>query len=174
MTYCGIDCYKECSRLAECGGCEKCKGHPFGGSCVAERNKNFSDLKKSLVSEINAFEIDGLEVNDLFLLSGAFVNLEYPLSNGTSVKFLNDKDVYLGNQIEKKDSERCYGVVSSVWDSLSKCLADFFGADQYIKYAYSDGEITQPSSGVKFLTLIACVIGAVELRGELFECYVEW
>lgn len=113
MTYCGIDCCKECSRLAECGGCEKCKGHPFDGSCVAERNKNFVDLKKSLISEINALGIDGLKVNDLFMLSGAFVNLEYPLSNGTSVKFLNDKDVYLGNQIEKKDSERCYGVVAN-------------------------------------------------------------
>ena len=113
MTYCGIDCCKECSRLAECGGCEKCKGHPFDGSCVAEKNKNFVDLKQSLISEINALGIDGLKVNDLFLLSGAFVNLEYPLSNGTSVKFLNDKDVYLGNQIEKNDSERCYGVVAN-------------------------------------------------------------
>ena len=66
-----------------------------------------------LISEINALEIGGLKVNDLFLLSAAFVNLEYPLSNGTSVKFLNDKDVYLGNQIEKNDSERCYGVVAN-------------------------------------------------------------
>ncbi len=113
MTYCGIDCCKECSRFAECGGCEKCKGHPFGGSCVAERNKNFLELKNTLIEEINALGIDELKVNDLFLLNGAFVNLEYPLSNGTSVKFLNDKDVYLGNQIEKNDSERCYGVVAN-------------------------------------------------------------
>ena len=70
-------------------------------------------LPAALISEINALEIGGLKVNDLFLLSGAFVNLEYSLSNGTSVKFLNDKDVYLGNQIEKNDSERCYGVVAN-------------------------------------------------------------
>ena len=57
--------------------------------------------------------IDRLKVNDLFLLNGASVNLEYPLSNGTSVKFLNDKDVYLGNQIEKNNSERYYGVVAN-------------------------------------------------------------
>ena len=50
ITYCGIDCCKECSRLAECGGCEKCKGHPFDGSFVAERNINFVDLKQSLIS----------------------------------------------------------------------------------------------------------------------------
>ena len=51
-------------------------------------------------------------MNDLNLLTGSYVNLEYPLSNGTIVKFLNDKDIYLGNQIERIDSERCYGVVA--------------------------------------------------------------
>lgn len=113
MTYCGIDCCKECNRLAECGGCEKCGGHPFGGSCVAERNKDFSQLKQQLIDEINALGICGLIVENLNLLTGAFVNLEYPLSNGTTVKFLNDKDIYLGNQIEIPNSERCYGVVAN-------------------------------------------------------------
>lgn len=113
MTYCGSDCCKDCSRLAECGGCEKCGGHPFGGSCVAERNKNFEEFKKSLIDEINALHIHELVINDLFLLNGAYVNLEYPLSNGTTVKFLNDKDVYLGNQIERAGSERCYGVIAN-------------------------------------------------------------
>ena len=113
MTYCGIDCCKECSRLAECGGCEKCGGHPFGGSCIAERNKDFSQLKQQLIDEINALGICGLIVENLNLLTGAFVNLEYPLSNGTTVKFLNDKDIYLGNQIEIPNSERCYGVVAN-------------------------------------------------------------
>lgn len=44
-TYCGIDCCKDCDKLSDCGGCEKCQGHPFGGNCVAERNKNFLTLK---------------------------------------------------------------------------------------------------------------------------------
>lgn len=113
MTFCGIDCCKGCERFVECGGCEQCGGHPFGGSCIAERNKNFSDLKKSLINEINALHIDELVINDLFLLDGAYVNLEYPLPNGTTVKFLKDKDIYLGNQIEKTNSERCYGVVAN-------------------------------------------------------------
>ena len=39
MTYCGIDCCKTCSNFSECGGCEKCNGHPFGGSCIAERTE---------------------------------------------------------------------------------------------------------------------------------------
>lgn len=113
MTYCGMDCCLQCSRLAECGGCEKCGGHPFGGSCIAERNRYFSELKKQLIAEINALGIDGLAVNELYLLNGAYVNLEYPLPNGTTAKFLNDRDVYLGCQVEKEDSERCYGVVAS-------------------------------------------------------------
>lgn len=113
MTYCGMDCCKECSQLAECGGCEKCHGHPFGGSCIAERNQNFPELKKQLMDEINALGIAGLSVNDLYLLNGGYVNLEYPLPNGTSVKFLTDKDVYLGCQVEQPASERCYGVVAN-------------------------------------------------------------
>lgn len=113
MTYCGSDCCKECSRAAECGGCEKCGGHPFGGSCIAERNKNFAELKKELINEINALRIDELAIKELFLLNGAYVNLAYPLDNGTTVKFLNDNDVYLGNQVEKATSERCYGIVAN-------------------------------------------------------------
>lgn len=113
MTYCGTDCCKDCGRFRECGGCEKCNGHPFGGSCVTERNKNFGELKKNLIDEINALQIKELIIEELYLLNGAYVNLEYPLPNGTTVKFLNDKDVYLGNQIERADSERCYGVVAN-------------------------------------------------------------
>ncbi len=112
MTYCGNDCCKECSKLEECGGCEACKGHPFGGSCIAERNKEFTRLKYELIKEINELSVEELKVNDLYVLNGAFVNLTYSLPNGEPVKFLNDKDVYLGNQVEKKDSERCYGVVA--------------------------------------------------------------
>ena len=113
MTYCGNDCCKECNRLAECGGCEDCKGHPFGGNCVAERSRDFARLKAQLIEDINELNIEGLSVNDLYLLTGGYVNLAYQLPNGKTVKFLNDNDVYLGNQIEKQNSERCYGVVAS-------------------------------------------------------------
>ena len=113
MTYCGKDCCKECDRLLECGGCEQCHGHPFGGSCVAERNKDFPSLKRRLIDEINAFGIEGLAVEDLNLLTGSFVNLPYPLANGSTVQFLKDKDIYLGNQVERKDSDRCYGIVAN-------------------------------------------------------------
>lgn len=113
MTYCGMDCCKTCGRFDACGGCEKCGGHPFGGSCIAARNKDFPMLKAQLIEEINALGIEGLSVNDLYLLNGDYVNLEYPLPNKTIAKFLNDTDVYLGNQIERSESERCYGVVAN-------------------------------------------------------------
>ncbi len=53
-----------------------------------------------------------LQVNDLELLNGFFVNLEYTLPNGQLVKFLKDNNVYLGNQIEIPKSDRCYGLVA--------------------------------------------------------------
>lgn len=89
------------------------------------------------------------------------------LSSGMGIQLMVFAVVFLLTLLLLGICYRIFGVGSSVWDSLSKCLADFFGADQYIKYAYSDGEITQPSSGVKFLTLIACVIGAVVFQGLL-------
>ena len=131
MTYCGNNCREKCDSYSECGGCEACAGHPFGGSCVAERNRDFSELKQRLIDEINAFGIGGLIVDDLNLLTGAYVNLEYPLSNGTTVKFLNDKDIYLGNQIEQQDSERCYGVVADE-KSILVCTYGCNGADPEI------------------------------------------
>ena len=131
ITYCGENCCKECDRLLACGGCEQCQGHPFGGSCVAERNSNFSELKQQLIEEINALGIGGLIVDDLNLLTGAYVNLEYPLSNGTTVKFLNDKDIYLGNQIERQDSERCYDVVANE-DFILICEYGCNGSDPEI------------------------------------------
>lgn len=130
-TYCGIDCCKDCEKLAECGGCERCHGHPFGGSCVAERNQDFLGLKARLIDEINSLSIKGLAVNDLNLLNGANVNLSYPLANGTTVRFLNDNDIYFGNQVERDDSERCYGVVANE-DFILICEYGCGGADPEI------------------------------------------
>ena len=119
MAICGIDCCRECGRLNECGGCEACGGRPFGGDCVAaqailaEGFEGFAALKNALVAEINAFGIPGLRVDDLNLLNGDYVNLEYPLANGTTARFLKDNDVYVGTQVEREDGERCYGVVAN-------------------------------------------------------------
>lgn len=117
-SICGLDCCKECSRREECGGCQKVDGHPFGGTCIAAEcikrggQEEFLKLKDTLISEFHALGIEGLEVKELHLLNGFFVNLEYPLANGQSVKLLEDKKIYLGNQIERPGSDRCYGIVA--------------------------------------------------------------
>ena len=106
LSICGADCCTECGRKDECGGCVKTGGHPFGGKCFAAECikrggfEEFKSIKKALTEEFNALGIKDLEVKDLNLLNGFYVNLEYPLPNGQSVKFLEDNNVYWGNQIE--------------------------------------------------------------------------
>lgn len=73
--------------------------------------RHFIDSKKDLTDEFNSLGIKNLEVKDLNLLNGFYVNLEYPLDNGQTVKLLEDNNIYWGNQIEIHESDRCYGVV---------------------------------------------------------------
>ena len=48
-------------------------------------------------------------------LVGSYVNLAYPLPNGTKVKFLDDQTTYLGNQLESEfGGERCFGVLANM------------------------------------------------------------
>lgn len=118
LSICGADCCTECGRKDECGGCVKTGGHPFGGKCFAAECikrggfEEFKSIKKALTEEFNALGIKDLEVKDFNLLNGFYVNLEYPLPNGQSVKFLEDNNVYWGNQIEIPGSDRCYGIVA--------------------------------------------------------------
>lgn len=76
----------------------------------------FEQFKKQLVKEINELHIEGMpEVEQLNALVGKYVNLEYPLSNGKLVKFLDDQKTYLGNQLECEfGGERCFGVIASM------------------------------------------------------------
>ena len=114
---CRLDCCGVCRRREDCGGCTKTEGHPFGGRCIAAEIVKqrgfaaFEKFKKKLIDEFNSLGIEGLEVKDLNLLNGFYVNLEHPLDNGQSVKLLEDNNIYLGNQIEISESERCYGIV---------------------------------------------------------------
>lgn len=43
---------------------------------------------------------------------GSFVNLEYQLPGGQKVKFWDDTRVYLGNQLPKIGTDRCYGLTA--------------------------------------------------------------
>lgn len=140
MSICGTDCCTRCDRLAECGGCEKTGGHPFGGNCAAAEcvekcgADGLSKMKKQLIDEINELGINGLKVDDLNLLNGFFVNLEYPLPNGQTVKFLDDKNIYFGNQVEKKGTDRCYGIVADKGFILVSEYSGFGENPQLILY----------------------------------------
>ena len=70
-------------------------------------------------------------VTELSQLCGAYVNLEYTLSNGQKVKFLDDRNIYLGYQLEKIDSDRCYGLVADD-EYLLVCEYGCNGADPEI------------------------------------------
>lgn len=76
----------------------------------------FEAFKQTLLDEINALHIDGLpKVEKLNALVGQYVNLEYRLPSGASVKFLNDQTTYLGNQLECEfGGERCFGVLANM------------------------------------------------------------
>jgi len=117
-SLCETGCCGRCERREACGGCIQNDGRPFGGSCVAARLVKaggaalLGDAKQKLMDEINALSIEGVQVSDLYLLSGCYINLAYRLPNGQQVKLLEDKNVYWGNQIEIPGSDRCYGIAA--------------------------------------------------------------
>ena len=46
---------------------------------------------------------------------GGYVNLEYTLPNGKTVKFLDDNATYLGYQLESEfGGSRCFGIVANM------------------------------------------------------------
>ena len=117
-TICGIDCRK-CAFKDNCKGCVETSGHPFGGECVAAEcyksggENCFLRYKKQVIDEINSLKITDMPpVTTLDQLNGAYVNLEYPFPNGKKLKLLDDNKIYLGCQVEKPNSDRCYGIVA--------------------------------------------------------------
>ncbi len=90
----------------------------------------FEAFKKKLIDEINDLHIEGMpKVERLNALVGKFVNLEYRLPSGESVKFLNDGTTYLGNQLESEfGGGRCFGVLANM-DFILVCTYGENGAD---------------------------------------------
>ncbi|MBP1532842.1 MAG: DUF3795 domain-containing protein [Ruminococcus sp.] len=118
-NYCGADC-SNCGFKDEGKGCTATCGSPFGGRCVAAEYikiggcDSYNEFKAQLLAEINALlREEGLtETDALHELAGSFVNIEYTLPSGEKVKMLNDRNIYLGTQIEFADLGVCYGVVA--------------------------------------------------------------
>ena len=124
-TYCGADCTK-CSLFNnKCNGCKETKGCPFGKKCFIARyielggKNSFNELKKELINEFNSLNIEGMGlINELYPLNGSFINEEYSLPNGNKVKFLDDNEIYLGNQIEcefnDNEVKKYFGIVANM------------------------------------------------------------
>ena len=76
----------------------------------------FEEFKGQLIKEINELlEIEGLpKIENLNVLPGEFVNIEYTLPNGRLVKFLDDDKTYLGSQLESEFGDRCIGVAAGM------------------------------------------------------------
>lgn len=131
-SICGIDCTK-CEESSTCKGCS----NPFGEECIVasycrKGQNDFNEFKKKLISEFNSLNIQDMEkVTDLNALKGSFINLEYIMPNGQVIKFWNDNKIYLGNQIHKKDSNRCYGIAA---DEKYLMVSEYgeYGADAEI------------------------------------------
>ena len=84
--------------------------------------EKFEEFKQQLISEFNDLHIDGMpKVEKLNALVGGYINLEYRLPNGQTVKFLDDNATYLGNQLECEfGGERCFGIAANM-DFLLVC-----------------------------------------------------
>ena len=125
-SICGADCENcDFGKSNKCPGCTESKSCPFGRKCfIAEYiNKggeiNYNLFKEKLIEEFNSLNIPGMpKINELFPLNGAFINLPYPLPNGRTIKLLDDRAIYLGNQVECEfnDGEYagCYGLVADM------------------------------------------------------------
>ena len=56
------------------------------------------------------------------------------------------------------------GVGTDYTDAIAKGFADFFGGDQYSHYAYTEKTV---APWIKWVTLLACIIGSVVFQGLL-------
>ncbi|MDO5426041.1 MAG: DUF3795 domain-containing protein [Eubacteriales bacterium] len=118
-TICGIHC-EECGLNAQCKGCAALKEGCMIARCCQQRGNmscaecgGVCELKARLIEEFNALGIEDMEtVTDLNALKGSFVNLEYTLPGGQRIRIWDDERIYLGNQMHKKGSERCYGLTA--------------------------------------------------------------
>lgn len=116
---CGADC-SACAGRADCRGCRSTCGKPLGGTCLAAEyiktggKENYGAFRETLLAEINGIlRQEGLpQASGLCELAGRDVNLAYRLPSGECVRFLNDRNIYLGTQIPFADIGVCYGVVA--------------------------------------------------------------
>ena len=113
-SLCGADC-ANCQWNEGCKGCsdEKC----FIARYIKLDGKGkYDEFKQVLIDEFNGLDIPGMtKITELYPLVGNYVNLEYALPNGQTVKFLDNDSMYLGTQVECEFGEgRCFGLIAGM------------------------------------------------------------
>lgn len=69
--------------------------------------------KEELIHKFNALGIEDMApVTQLNELKGDFINLEYTLPSGQTIKLWDDNKMYYGAEICKANSTRCYGLAA--------------------------------------------------------------
>ena len=105
-----------------------------------EKTKGRVAAKKALIEAINSCGIENLHVQVLNVLPGSFVNLEYRLSNGQTVKLLEDDKMSWGNQVARPGNARCLGLAAEEGYRLV-CEYGCAGADpEIILYRKRQGQ----------------------------------
>ena len=70
-------------------------------------------MRENLIKMFNKLGIEGMpQITELNEVKGDFINLEYKLPGGQTIKLWDDNKVYYGNQICKGNSNRCYGLIA--------------------------------------------------------------
>ena len=70
-------------------------------------------MKEKIINEFNKLGIPDMdEVKELYVGKGSFVNLDFPLPCGLTARFWDDDKTYYIAQLEKRGSERCYGLTA--------------------------------------------------------------
>ena len=69
--------------------------------------------KENIIKQFRSLGIPELAgLTDLCELPGKFVNLEYTLPSGQTVRLLDDEKTYLGSEVHKPGSHRCDGLAA--------------------------------------------------------------
>lgn len=122
-TICGTNC-NACMLRRSCPGCVASNGHPFGKECMlaacvnAKKQESCSEcnacsLRERLIQQFNSLGIaDMPPLSALYALKGSFVNMTYKLPGGQPARFWDDDKIYLGSQLPKPGTNRCYGLAA--------------------------------------------------------------
>lgn len=126
QSICGANC-TACGygKNNHCKGCTESNGCPSGKECFIYNYIKFGGIekynafKKTLIEELNSLDVPGMpKIEELYAINGSYVNLAYPMPGGHRVKLLDDKGIYLCNQVECEfnDGEiiKCFGLVAGM------------------------------------------------------------